>query len=124
MIDIILGLIGGLAFLEMSFLSEAIDTFLALPTIYMILIILFIVFIIILTIIKSLIRTTTRAYFWKSILSSSEEQNTSAQPSQQQQRQPPPPSNQTVKNCQDCGGQMRYIEEYNRWYCDGCEEYK
>jgi len=122
--DLVFALLGGFILLEMSFLSEAIDTFLALPTMYMILIILFIILIIVVAIIKTLIRTTTRAYFWKSILSSSEEQNTSGQPSQQQQRQPPPPSNQTAKNCQDCGGQMRYIEEYNRWYCDGCEEYK
>ncbi|MBS3782047.1 MAG: hypothetical protein KGY66_08565 [Candidatus Thermoplasmatota archaeon] len=122
--DIVLALLGGLALLEMSFLSEVIDTFLALPTICMILIILFIILIIIVAIIKSLIRTTIRAYFWKKFLSSSEKQTTGDQPSQQQQRQSPPPSQKPSKNCPDCGGQMRYIEEYNRWYCDSCQEYK
>jgi len=121
--DLVLALLGGFILLEMSFLSEAIDTFLALPTMYMILIILFIILIIVLTIIKSLIRTTTRAYFWKSIWSSSDQKNTGNQ-SYQQQRQPPPPSQKPSKNCSDCGGQMRYIEEYDRWYCDSCEEYK
>ncbi len=26
--------------------------------------------------------------------------------------------------CPDCGCRMRYIEEYERWYCDSCQEYK
>jgi len=26
--------------------------------------------------------------------------------------------------CSDCGGEMRYIEEYDSWYCDKCKEYK
>jgi len=26
--------------------------------------------------------------------------------------------------CPDCGGKLRYINEYDRWYCDRCQEYK
>ncbi len=26
--------------------------------------------------------------------------------------------------CPDCGSQMRYIDQYDRWYCDNCGEYK
>ena len=29
-----------------------------------------------------------------------------------------------IYSCPDCGGKMRYIEEYESWYCDNCQEYK
>ncbi|MFP3872500.1 MAG: DUF6159 family protein [Candidatus Aenigmatarchaeota archaeon] len=28
------------------------------------------------------------------------------------------------KSCPDCGEELRYIEEYGRWYCDNCYQYK
>ncbi len=28
------------------------------------------------------------------------------------------------ESCPDCGGKMQYYEEYESWYCSGCEEYK
>ena len=28
-----------------------------------------------------------------------------------------------INNCDFCNQPKRYIEEYNRWYCDFCEEY-
>jgi len=45
-------------------------------------------------------------------------------PSTQQQPSPPPQQQQQENQCPTCGGQMRYIQEYNRWYCDNCQEYK
>jgi len=30
---------------------------------------------------------------------------------------------QTKNRCSNCGDQMRYIEQYDRWYCDECKEY-
>ncbi len=27
-------------------------------------------------------------------------------------------------SCETCGGELRYIEEYERWYCDDCQEYR
>jgi len=44
---------------------------------------------------------------------------------QWQQQQPPPQQpQQETKQCSDCGDEMRYIDEYDRWYCDNCQEYK
>ncbi|MBS3781436.1 MAG: hypothetical protein KGY66_05050 [Candidatus Thermoplasmatota archaeon] len=39
----------------------------------------------------------------------------------QQQQQPP---QQEGNQCPDCGNEMRYIDEHDRWYCDSCQEYK
>lgn len=63
------------------------------------------------------------------------EQQTQQQPQQQQGWGQTPPtsqqqqpkqqqSQQQQNNCPTCGGQLRYIQEYNRWYCDSCQEYK
>ncbi len=41
---------------------------------------------------------------------------------QLQQEEPPPPQQANI--CHDCGQPIRYVEEYDRWYCDGCQEYK
>jgi len=47
------------------------------------------------------------------------------QQQQQQQPTPPPQQQQQQENqCPDCSGEMRYIDEYDRWYCDNCQEYK
>ena len=55
------------------------------------------------------------------------------QPQQQQQQQPPPSTQQQPpqqqqqqqeNQCPDCSGEMRHIDEYDRWYCDNCQEYK
>ncbi len=45
-------------------------------------------------------------------------------PGQQQQQPPQPPGQQQENACPDCGSQMRYIDEHDRWYCDNCQEYK
>lgn len=37
---------------------------------------------------------------------------------------PPPPPAENQNECSDCGKELRYIDEYDRWYCDNCEEYK
>ncbi len=42
----------------------------------------------------------------------------------QQQQQQPPPQQQQARPCPDCSGNMRYVSEYNRWYCDNCQGYK
>ena len=48
------------------------------------------------------------------------------QPPQQTQnqegRQTSPPPN--VPTCPMCGGQLRFIPQYNRYWCDGCQKYK
>jgi len=46
-----------------------------------------------------------------------QEQGFAQQSAQQQQ---PQQSN----TCPDCGQPIRYIEEYDSWYCDDCQEYK
>ncbi len=61
-------------------------------------------------------------------------QSPQQQPPQQQQQQQPQqqptqqptqqPSQQDSETCPDCGQQMRYIDDYDRWYCDSCGEYK
>ena len=35
---------------------------------------------------------------------------------------PPPPPSQTMV-CPSCGGPLRYIEQYKRWYCDKEQKY-
>ena len=50
----------------------------------------------------------------------------------QQQRQQPDQRTQQgqqqrqnqVHPCPDCGRPIRYIQEYDSWYCDSCQEYK
>lgn len=44
------------------------------------------------------------------------------QPPQQQYQQQPP--QQQGRSCPDCNGNMRWVGEYNRWYCDNCQSYK
>ena len=29
-----------------------------------------------------------------------------------------------MTNCSSCGTQMRYVREYNRWYCTRCSDYR
>ncbi len=41
---------------------------------------------------------------------------------EQQYQQPPP--QEMGQPCLDCGSNMRYIQEYNRWYCEKCQGYK
>ena len=36
---------------------------------------------------------------------------------------PPPPPTQQVTYCTTCGKSMRFIEQYQRWYCDNCQKY-
>jgi len=46
------------------------------------------------------------------------------QPSQQQTRPGQQPPEQQSHQCPDCGESIRYVEKYERWYCDACQEYK
>jgi len=43
---------------------------------------------------------------------------------QQQTPPPPPPQEENQKVCPDCDGKLRFIEQYDRWYCDSCQKYK
>ncbi len=54
------------------------------------------------------------------------QQSQQQKPQQQFQKpsQPQQQPQQKSKQCPGCGGQMRYIDEYDRWYCDNCQEYK
>ncbi|GEM_PF-2830330 len=31
---------------------------------------------------------------------------------------------EAIEPCPDCDGEVRWLEEYNRWYCEDCKEYK
>jgi hypothetical protein len=37
------------------------------------------------------------------------------------QPQPPPPP--STHYCQTCGGQLEYIDQYQKWYCSNCRNY-
>ena len=39
------------------------------------------------------------------------------------QGQPAAPSSPQSTPCTKCGSNLRWIEEYNRWYCDRCQQY-
>ncbi len=45
-----------------------------------------------------------------------------AQTQQFQQGHPPPPQQANI--CPDCGWPIRFVEEYDSWFCDDCQEYK
>jgi MFS family permease len=36
---------------------------------------------------------------------------------------PPPPPGTTTMTCQSCGSPLRYIQQYQRWYCDKEQKY-
>ncbi len=36
---------------------------------------------------------------------------------------PPPPDEEENSICSDCRRKMRYIDKYERWYCDNCKKY-
>jgi hypothetical protein len=36
---------------------------------------------------------------------------------------PPPPPGQVAQTCPTCGSPLRYIEQYQRWYCDQEKKY-
>ncbi len=38
--------------------------------------------------------------------------------------EPPAPPDMPVRKCPRCGSQMRYVPEYNRYYCDHCQQYE
>ena len=42
---------------------------------------------------------------------------------QSTQQATPPPQEEGRKVCQTCGNEARWIEEYNRYYCDNCQKY-
>ncbi|MFW5946506.1 MAG: hypothetical protein ACOCSJ_00715 [Candidatus Natronoplasma sp.] len=54
----------------------------------------------------------------------SQQQQPTQQPRQQQVHPGPQQTQQESHTCPDCGQSIRYIEEYNSWYCDNCQEYK
>jgi hypothetical protein len=37
---------------------------------------------------------------------------------------PPPPPEMPARACRKCASQLRYVPEYNRYYCDNCQEYE
>jgi len=37
---------------------------------------------------------------------------------------PPAPPDMPVRACRKCATQLRYVPEYNRYYCDRCQEYE
>ncbi len=53
-----------------------------------------------------------------------EEEETSSQHQPIQQTQTTSARAGTARTCPDCGQELGYIEEYERWYCEECEEYK
>ena len=62
--------------------------------------------------------------------SSQQYQQPQNQPSQQPNQQPqqptqqaPPPEEEGKKMCPTCGNEARWIEEYERYYCDNCQKY-
>ncbi|MFO7991163.1 MAG: hypothetical protein R6U61_02580 [Thermoplasmata archaeon] len=53
------------------------------------------------------------------------EQQTQQQPQQGYQEPQQQEQQQQQQNaCPTCGSQMRWINEYSRWYCDNCQAYK
>jgi hypothetical protein len=36
---------------------------------------------------------------------------------------PPPPGATAAPTCPTCGGPLRYIQQYQRWYCDKEQKY-
>ncbi len=36
---------------------------------------------------------------------------------------PPPPPGTTAMTCPSCGGPLRYIQQYQKWYCDKEQKY-
>jgi len=38
--------------------------------------------------------------------------------------EPPPPQKSTTRTCPTCGEELRYIDDYESWYCDNCQHYK
>jgi hypothetical protein len=45
------------------------------------------------------------------------------QPSQPQQSMPPPPPEYVPPTCPFCGGQLSWIQQYQRWYCYRDQKY-
>lgn len=37
---------------------------------------------------------------------------------------PAPAPRQASPRCSECGNELKYIEEYNRWYCEMCMDYE
>lgn len=37
---------------------------------------------------------------------------------------PPPPQPQTVVYCTNCGKPLAYVEQYRKWYCENCKQYR
>jgi len=37
---------------------------------------------------------------------------------------PPPPLAQTVVYCTNCGKPLTYVQQYQRWYCENCKQYR
>ncbi len=38
--------------------------------------------------------------------------------------EPPAPPSMPIRTCRKCATQLRYVPEYNRYYCDSCQEYE
>jgi len=64
---------------------------------------------------------------------SQSQQQQPQQAQQQPQQAPPPPvqgsstqqtQRQDGKPCPECDTPMRFVQQYDRWYCDNCEKYQ
>lgn len=85
-------------------------TIFGVPTHYAILgIILIIVFLVIYAVKRMLRRSVRRKMF-----------NTVTEEAISSQQQSSPPQ----KPCPDCGQSMRFVDQYEKWYCDNCQDYK
>ena len=57
------------------------------------------------------------------ILSTSEPPPVSKPSSIEKSSVPPPPSSLPSYNCHYCNMPLRFIMQYQRWYCDSCQRY-
>ncbi len=81
-----------------------------IPTIYIIALVVLIIISSIVYSIKSMIRRSVRRSIFDSVTKSA---------TSSRQRSTPP-----AKPCPECGRSMRYINQYDKWYCDNCQDYK
>ncbi len=47
-----------------------------------------------------------------------------SQPEQQGYQQTQQTQQQSGQTCPSCGSPMRWVQQYNRWWCDNCRDYK
>jgi hypothetical protein len=40
------------------------------------------------------------------------------------EKRPPPPPPQNVVYCTNCGKPLTYVQQYQKWYCENCKQYR